>query len=198
MLQRTVRPVIFVFITINLLLSSATYAQSPTDAPSATNVEAEPKELVIDKTAPLANQVEKLKQAAIELNRDLLILEEDLLFPGNTQVAVFVSMNVGKFFKLDAIKVKIDGKVVGSHLYTEKQIDALFRGGIQRIYMGNVKSGEHEISAFFTGRGPEGREFKRGAKLNFVKTSDPSLLEIRVVDSKKKIQPVFYIKEWQL
>ena len=77
-------------------------------------------------------------------------------------------------------------------------MDALFRGGIQRIYVGNVKSGEHEVSAFFTGRGPEGREFKRAATFKFVKTSEPSLLEVRVVDSKQKIQPVFFIKEWQL
>jgi len=198
MLKRTLHPVIFGFIVLNLLICNVADAQSATEVPSANNNEVEPKALTIDKSAPLADQVEKLKQAAIELNRDLLILEEDLLFPGNTQVAVFVSMNVGKFFKLDALKVKIDGDVVGSHLYTDKQVDALFRGGIQRIYMGNVKSGEHEISAFFTGRGPEGREFKRAAKFTFVKTSDPSLLEIRVVDSKRKIQPVFFIKEWQL
>jgi len=198
MLLRTVHPVIFVFIALSLLLSSVAYAQSTAGVSSETNAQAKAKKLAIDKNAPLANQVETLKQAAIELNRDLLILEEDLLFPGNTQVAVFVSMNVGKFFGLDALKVKIDGKVVASHLYTDKQIDALLRGGIQRIYMGNVKSGKHEISAFFTGTGPEGREFKRAAKLNFVKASDPSLLEIRVVDSKEKIQPVFDIKEWQL
>ena len=78
----------------------------------------------------LAEQVESLKQAALNLNRDLLLLEEELLFPGNTQVAVFVSMDVGEFFQLDAIKVKIDDKVVGSHLYTEKQVSALYRGGI--------------------------------------------------------------------
>jgi len=148
--------------------------------------------------ASLNQQVEDLKQAALNLNRDLLLLEEELLFPGNTQVAVFVSMDVGEFFQLDAVKVKIDDKVVGSHLYTDKQIDALFRGGIQRIYVGNVKSGSHEISAFFTGKGPAGRDYKRAAKLDFEKTSEPALLELRIVDSTQKLQPVFEIKEWEL
>ncbi|MEO0444165.1 MAG: AraC family transcriptional regulator [Pseudomonadota bacterium] len=148
--------------------------------------------------ASLNQQVEDLKQAALNLNRDLLLLEEELLFPGNTQVAVFVSMDVGEFFQLDAVKVKIDDKVVGSHLYTDKQIDALYRGGIQRIYVGNVKSGEHEISAFFTGKGPAGRDYKRAAKLDFEKTSEPALLELKIVDSTQKLQPVFEIKEWEL
>jgi hypothetical protein len=151
-----------------------------------------------DQPDPLNEQVEDLKKAALNLNRDLLLLEEELLFPGNTQVAVFVSMDVGEFFQLDAVKVKIDDKVVGSHLYTEKQVSALYRGGVQRIYVGNIKSGEHVISAFFTGKGPAGRDYKRAAKLTFSKTSDPALLELRIVDSTQKLQPIFDIKEWEL
>lgn len=152
----------------------------------------------IDDAPSINQQVEDLKQAALNLNRDLLLLEEELLFPGNTQVAVFVSMDVGDFFQLDAVKVKIDDKVVGSHLYTDKQTNALFRGGIQRIYVGNVKSGQHEMTAFFTGKGPSGRDYKRAATLNFEKGSEPALLELKIVDSTQKYQPVFEINEWEL
>jgi archaellum component FlaG (FlaF/FlaG flagellin family) len=168
-----------VFIT--LLLLAATVARGQTD----------------DKTV-LSQQVEDLKQAALNLNRDLLLLEEELLFPGNTQVAVFVSMDVGEFFELEAVNVRIDDKIVGSHLYTEKQISALYRGGVQRIYVGNIKSGQHEISAFFTGKGPAGRDYKRAAKLSFEKTSEPALLELKIIDSTQKLQPLFEIKEWEL
>lgn len=151
-----------------------------------------------DDSTSINEQVEDLKQSALNLNRDLLLLEEELLFPGNTQVAVFVSMDVGEFFQLDVVKVKLDDQVIGSHLYTERQINALYRGGIQRIYAGNIKSGQHEISAFFTGKGPAGRDYKRAAKLAFEKTSEPTLLELRIVDSTQKLQPVFEIKEWEL
>lgn len=147
--------------------------------------------------APLNQQVEDLKKAALNLNRDLLLLEEELLFPGSTQVAVFVSMDVGEFFQLDAVKVKIDDQVIGSHLYTEKQIDALARGGIQRIYVGNVKSGTHQISAFFTGKGPQGRDYKRAAEMTFEKTTEPALIELKIVDSTQKYQPLFEIVEWE-
>jgi hypothetical protein len=151
-----------------------------------------------ESSSSINEEVEALKKAALNLNRDLILLEEELLFPGNTQVAVFVSMDIGEFFQLDAVKVKLDNRIVASHLYTERQVDALFRGGMQRIYLGNVRSGQHEISAFFTGKGPEGRDYKRAAKLNFIKTNDPAMLELRIVDSTQKLQPVFDIKEWEL
>jgi len=158
----------------------------------------DPEAALKQKNSALNKDVEELKKAALNLNRDLLLLEEELLFPGNTQVAVFVSMDVGEFFQLDAVNVKIDDQVVGSHLYTEKQVSALYRGGVQRIYVGNIKSGQHEVSAFFTGKGPQGRDYKRAAKMTFEKTSEPAMLELRIIDSTQKLQPIFEVKEWEL
>src|SRR5690606_28109690 len=101
----------------------------------------------------LNEQAQDIKKQALELNRDLFNLEEELLFPANTQVAVFVSLDTGEFFKLDAVQIKLDDKVVANYLYTENQIDALHRGGIQRLYVGNVRAGRHELGAVVTGRG---------------------------------------------
>lgn len=146
----------------------------------------------------LDDDLEALKEETLSLNRDLLILEEELLYPASSQVAVYLSMDVGEFFELDSVRVQMDGTMVVSELYTDEQVDALFRGGVQRLYLGNLKSGEHEISAFFTGRGPRGEDYKRGAKLALDKTQEPLVLELRIVDSTKKLQPVFDIKEWPL
>ena len=148
--------------------------------------------------SPLSDEIEDLKKAALELNRDLLILEEELLFPANTQIMVFLSVDVGEFFRLDAVKLHIDDKLVASHLYTPRQNDALRRGGIQRLFIGNLKTGEHEITAFFTGIGPDNREYKRGATVAIEKDDDPKMLELRVQDSTANMQPDFDFKEWQL
>lgn len=142
-------------------------------------------------------KVESLKESVLTLNRDLLILEEELLYPASTQIAVYVSMDIGAFFALDAIKLEIDNQLVASELYTDKQTKALFRGGVQRLYIGNLKTGEHEISAFFTGRGPQ-KDYKRGAKLVITKGQEPVVLELRIVDSTAQLQPVFEIKQWQM
>lgn len=147
--------------------------------------------------SPIAPQLESLKESVLTLNRDLLILEEELLYPASSQVAIYVSMDLGSYFSLDAIKLEINGQLVASEMYTDKQVSALYRGGVQRLYMGNLKSGEHEISAFFTGRGPH-EDYKRGAKLMVNKTQTPLVLELRIIDSTAQLQPVFDIKEWQM
>lgn len=141
-------------------------------------------------------QIESLKESVLTLNRDLLILEEELLYPPSNQVAIYLSMDIGQFFNLDAVKVEIDNKLVASELYTDKQVNALFRGGVQRLYIGNLKTGEHEVSAFFTGKGPQ-QDYKRGAKLTVSKTQNPLVLELKIVDSTAQLQPTFDIKEWK-
>lgn len=143
------------------------------------------------------DDVEQLKQQVLELNRDLLILEEELLFPANSQMSVFLSVDVGYFFKLDSVKLMVDDDLVASHLYTDQQLDALHRGGVQRLYLGNLKAGEHKVSAIFVGIGPEGRDYKRGARLTIDKQADPKILEIRIRDSGERLQPLFDIKEWE-
>jgi hypothetical protein len=147
--------------------------------------------------APLDDRIQDAKSDVIKLNRDLLVLEEELLFPANTQVALFVSMDVGKMFELDSVQVKLDEKVVASYLYTPLEVEALHRGGVQRVYLGNLRNGEHEIVAFFTGKGPHDRDYKRGTTIKFEKGNEAKYLELRIQDSEKKLQPEFDVKTWQ-
>jgi hypothetical protein len=147
--------------------------------------------------AGLDARVQDAKADVIRLNRDLLVLEEELLFPANTQVAVFVSMDVGKMFALDTVRVQLDGKDVAAYLYTPAEVAALHRGGVQRLYVGNLKSGEHEIVAFFTGKGPHERDYKRGATVKFEKAADPKYIELQIRDSTGKLQPEFQVRIWQ-
>jgi len=147
--------------------------------------------------AALGSQLQDVKSQVLELNRDLFILEEELLFPANTQVAVFLSVDAGDFFALDSVEVKIDDKVVTHYLYTEKQIDALRRGGVHRVYVGNLRTGKHEITAFFVGKGPENRDYKRAATAVFEKGTDAKMLELKVTDASRNYQPDFAVVEWQ-
>jgi hypothetical protein len=145
----------------------------------------------------LDQQAQTLKQDVMELNRDLLALEEELLFPASTQVAVFVSMDVGTLFALDSVEIKLDDKVVAHYLYTQREIDALRRGGVQRLYLGNLRTGKHELVAFFTGKGPHDRDYRRGATLEFEKQTDPKYIELQIKDVTRNLQPEFRVKEWQ-
>ena len=124
-------------------------------------------------------------------------LEEELLFPSNTQVAVFLSVDVGKLFALDSVRVQLDDKEVAAYLYTPSEITALHRGGVQRLYLGNLRAGSHELVAFFTGQGPHERDYKRGTTLKFDKGTDPKYIELQIKDSTGTLQPEFVVKVWQ-
>ncbi|MBX3623590.1 MAG: AraC family transcriptional regulator [Rhizobacter sp.] len=190
-----------------LLAGSASWAQTPaptaaasapaaaTAAPAAASAAAAPASAA--SAASLDTRVQEAKADVIKLNRDLLVLEEELLFPANTQVAVFVSMDVGKLFELESVQIKLDEKVVANYLYTPAEVKALHRGGVQRLYLGNLKAGAHEIVALFTGGGPHFRDYKRGATVKFDKGTEPKYIELQIKDSQGKLQPEFQVKVWQ-
>jgi hypothetical protein len=148
-------------------------------------------------TRSLDEDTQSLKKDVVDLNRDLFVLEEELLFPANTQVAVYVSMDVGEFFGLDSITLKIDNKEVTNYLYTPREVDALLKGGVQRLYLGNLKVGSHELVAFFSGKGPDNRDYRRGATLKFDKSIGAKYLELKIEDRQRKMQPEFEIKDWE-
>ena len=150
----------------------------------------------IDESRSLDEQVQDLKKLAVDLNRDLFLLEEELLFPANTQVAIFVSMDVGEFFALDSVEIKLNNEDVTNYLYTEREVDALHRGGVQRVYVGNIRAGEHELVAMFTGGGPHDRDYRRGATVTFEKGIGPKYIELTISDRESTMQPEFRVREW--
>ncbi len=145
----------------------------------------------------LDQEVQALKTDVVELNKDLFVLEEELLFPANTQIAVFVSLDVGDFFAVDSVTLKIDDDEVANYLYTQREAEALMRGGVHRVYLGNLKVGKHELVAFFTGKGTHERDYKRGATVKFEKSIGAKYVELKISDRVRKMQPEFVIKEWE-
>lgn len=150
-----------------------------------------------EEPASLDAAVQDLKSEVLDLNRELFLLEEELLYPANTQVAVFLSVDLGEFFALDSVQLELDGKDVTNYLYTEREVEALHRGGVQRLFLGNVKTGDHELVAKFTGKGPNGRDYRRGTALEFDKTIGAKFVELQITDRTSKLQPEFMVKEWE-
>jgi hypothetical protein len=174
---------------------SSPIAVAPGDAGTATP-SAAPADTAAN-TRSLDEQIQGLKKDVVDLNKDLFVLEEELLFPANTQVAVFVSMDVGDFFALDSITLKIDNKDVSNYLYTPREVAALLKGGVQRLYVGNLKAGQHELVAFFNGKGPHERDYRRAANVRFEKGVGAKYLELKITDHQRAQQPEFEIKDWE-
>jgi hypothetical protein len=175
------------------ILFAPTWLVAQEAAPPA----AAPATASVPDTRSLDEEIQTLKKDVVELNRDLFVLEEELLFPANTQVAVFLSMDVGTFFALDTVELRVDDKQVAKYLYTPREAEALLKGGVQRLYLGNLKLGSHELVALFTGKGPTGMDYSRGAQLKFEKAVGAKYLELKITDRQRKLQPEFEIKDWE-
>ena len=106
-----------------------------------------------------------------------------MLFPANTQLSVFLSLDTGHFFDLESVKIKIDGDLVTTYLYQDQELQALKKGGIHKIYIGNISDGDHQLTAIFNGAGPRGREYQRATSARINKSRGPKYIELAIVDS---------------
>lgn len=167
-----------------------------TDEEEITRIKTEEGDIEPPTRQSLESEMQSLKQEVLTVNRDLFILEEDLLFPSGTQVNVFVSIDASDYFSLDGVTLKINNRPISNHLYTKRELDALYRGAVQRLYTGNLPTGEHELVAVVTGQGPEGRDFRRAVSVDFAKNSGTKYVELKIKGDDLRKQPLFQLKEW--
>jgi hypothetical protein len=126
----------------------------------------------------LDEQVQDVKSDVLGIAAELNQLEEKLLYPSNTQIALFVSVADGETFRLDSVDIEMDGKPVAHYLYTFKELEALEKGGVQRIYTGNVRSGEHDLQVSVIGKTKGGSDFKHSEHFKVEKDVGPKIVEL--------------------
>lgn len=126
----------------------------------------------------LDEQVQEIKSDVLGIAAELNQLEEKLLYPSNTQVAVFVSLASGETFRLDSVDIQLDGVPVAHHLYTFKELEALRKGGVQRMYTGNVRSGEHDLQVQVLGKTEGGADVKKSGSFKVAKDVGPKIVQI--------------------
>jgi hypothetical protein len=126
----------------------------------------------------LDGQVQEIKSDVLNIASDLSNLEERLLYPSNTQVSLFVSIAEGETFRLDAVHIKLDGELATHHIYSFNELEALQKGGVQRIFTGNVTSGEHKLDVTMIGKLKNGNDFSESGNFVFAKGVEPKVLSI--------------------
>lgn len=185
-----------IFILISLLVTTLNSQANDQNIDFTEQEDQQNAQRALDTVKVLSKEIQGLKKSVVDLNKDLQLMEEELLFPSSTQLSLFVSLDIGQYFTLESIKVKLNGKQVATHLYSDKQRQALARGGVQRLYITNLTLGKHTIAAFFTGIGPNGRAYKRATELEFHKKQGSQYLELAIIDDSAKQEAQFTIKQW--
>jgi hypothetical protein len=143
----------------------------------------------------LDEQVQEIKSDVLGISQELSRLEEKLLYPSGTEVAVFVALAKGEQLRLDAVRVQIDGQLVAHYIYSFKELDALRKGGVQRLYVGNVSTGEHQLEILVDGKLEGGTDYTHSEHFTFRKEVKPRLLGVRIAGSDAGTAPIA-LEEW--
>jgi hypothetical protein len=143
----------------------------------------------------LDEQVQEIKSDVLDIAAELSRLEEKLLYPSGTQVVVFVALEDGDPMRLDAVRIEIDGRLVAHHIYSAKELEALRKGGVQRIYVGNHATGDHELGVLVDGKLDGGDDFSRDATFTFRKEAKPELVGLTLSGPDSGSTPIV-LTEW--
>lgn len=173
--------VIVLGISVLLLILPAYGQEAPKEQSKEQSQEApkeQSKEASKEQMKGLDEQVQEIKTDVLAIAAQLNQLEEKLLYPSDTQVAIFVSVTKGEKFRLDAVDIELDGKSAAHHLYTFKELEALQKGGVQRIYVGNVRTGEHALHVTVIGKSEGGSDFQKGESFKITKDIGPKLVGV--------------------
>jgi len=157
--------------TLNRILASVLLASGFAAGVSA-------QDLSGDELRSLDGQVQEIKSDVLDIASDLRNLEERLLYPTNTQLAVFVSIADDEKFRLDAVQIEIDGELATHHIYSFQELEALQKGGVQRVYTGNIVTGDHELRVTMMGKTGGGKDFSTSDSFVFAKDVKPKALGV--------------------
>jgi len=143
----------------------------------------------------LDEQVQEIKSDVLSISAELSQLEEKLLYPSGTQVAIFIALAKGDQMRLDAVRLQVDGQLVAHHIYSFKELEALRKGGVQRIYVGNVATGDHQLEVLVDGKLEGGTDFSRTERFTFRKEVKPKLVGLTLAGSRSGSTPIA-LGEW--
>jgi hypothetical protein len=143
----------------------------------------------------LDEQVQELKSDVLSISAELSQLEEKLLYPSGTQVAIFIAMAEDDQMRLDAVQLQIDGQLVAHYIYSSKELEALRKGGVQRIYVGNVATGDHQLEVVVDGTLEGGKEFSGTEQFTFRKEVKPKLVGLTLAGPDSGNTPIA-LGEW--
>ncbi|MEP1216087.1 MAG: AraC family transcriptional regulator [Marinobacter sp.] len=145
----------------------------------------------------LDTEIDRLKADVADLSQTLYELEEEVLYPADTQVAVFLTLKDREGLELDTVELYLDDTPVASHLYTERERSSLKRGGVQRLYIGNLPHGTHQLKAVLTARSANERFVRRAVTHDFRKRPGESRIQMTLDARAPDFEPVVSFQEWK-
>ena len=149
-----------------------------------------------DRFTEVDREIQAVKQEVLEINREILLLEEQLLYPHGQQLVVFVSLSNDSPVNVNSISLELDGQVVSRHVYTPSEEASLHKGGIHRLYFGRLGDGAHAVDISLSGMGTDGQQFLRQQSVKIIKGAGRKVMELNIAAGDNGTEPQFSINEW--
>ncbi len=146
---------------------------------------------------PLDRDIANIQSEVAALSQTLFELEESILHPADTQTAVFLTLEDKDGLELDSIELFVDGTPVASHLYTVQERASLRKGGVQRLYTGNLRHGSHQIKAVITASSANERFIRRELHHEFQKRPGETRIQMSLGAAAPDYEPVVSFQEWK-
>lgn len=150
----------------------------------------------------LDNRVQSIKQEAIDIGKEIAILEEQLLYPPETQFVLYLAADVDETFKLMQVMVKIGEKATVNYMYGAGELEALVNGGVHQLYKGNLTQGKHKLAVIYMGM-IDKRMVRKELSYEITKGQGPAVIELQISGKKltssggDRKEPAFGLKEWK-
>src|ERR1700746_237973 len=138
----------------------------------------------------LDEQIQEIKSDSLRMAAELSQLEEKLLYPSGTQVAIFVELAKGDTMRLDAVRLQIDGQLVAHYIYSAKELQALRKRGVQRIYVGNGATEDRKLEVLVDGKLEGVADCSRTGEFTFRKEVKPKLVGLTLAGPRSGNTPI--------
>ncbi len=138
---------------------------------------------------PNGSNFDELRRSYVELRRDVMLADRSKVVPGDSQIAVYVSIDPRATATPAALSLEIDGSVVGVTEYSERQRDALRRGASMMSYIGTPPPGTNTLTATISGTRKDADPFLRTTPLVLPESTAPRFVEIELSHTQTKDIP---------
>lgn len=147
--------------------------------------------------AGLDEELERLSAEVASHSERVFALEQKVLHPANTRLAVFLTLQSRDALDLDSVELFVNGQPVASHLYSDRERASLERGGIQQLFTGNLANGEHELKTVITARSADDDFVRRESTHRFRKRPGVLRLQLSLEARAPDYEPRVSFVEWE-
>lgn|GEM_PF-3102144 len=141
-----------------------------------------------------------IKERTLDLEHALYLLETDQQMHPLSETRLFFKVPTRNFYRVQRLQLVLDNKPLVDINYLEVEAAALYNGGANRVFHGNIAPGEHQLKAYVSGQFEQDGKtlpYEMNANFSLEKARGLTHLLIDIDDSQVTWEPQLRMQVWQ-